>query len=134
VQYLKWLRGERNRLDLIGRYAVAWTETFDESLPILDSAGLRHTLVFEAMWRTLTERRVFGKQLEWNVFANSVSFPGQEKDDLGFSYYFGFGAGVDLYLPERLWGKIGRNFVGLRASGLVGDDVKGWSLVLSFRN
>jgi len=134
VQYLKWLREERNRLDLIGRYSVVWAETFDESLPILDSGGLRHTLVFEAVWRTLTDRRIFGKQVEWNVFTNSVSFPGQEKDDLGFTYYFGFGAGVDLYLPERLWGKIGRNFIGLRGSGMVGDDVHGWSIVLSLRN
>jgi len=68
----------------------------------------------------------------------ALEAPGTETSavvvDLGFIYYFGMGAGLDFYIPERLWGKIGRNFIGLRASGIVGDDVRGWSIVLSLRN
>ncbi|MBW2697999.1 MAG: hypothetical protein JRE70_16075 [Deltaproteobacteria bacterium] len=134
VKYLRWFGVERNRLDLQARYAISWTETFNESLRILDTSDLRNTLVFEALWRSITDVRVFKKRLSWNVFANSTSFPGQDKDDLGFTYYFGLGAGVDLYIPERLWGKIGRNFIGIRGSAIVGDDVRGWSIVLSLRN
>jgi hypothetical protein len=134
VKYLHWFGFEKNRLDLQGRYALSWNETFDESLPILDTSALRNTLVLEALWRSITDFRVFKKRLSWNTFVNTTSFPGQEKDDLGFTYYFGIGAGVDLYIPERLWGRIGRNFIGLRGSGIIGDDVRGWSIILSFRN
>lgn len=134
VKYLHWFGEEKNRLDLQARYAIAWAETFNESLPRLRSGDVRNTLTVEALWRSITDVRVLKKNLAWNVFVNSSSFPGQEKDDLGFTYYFGFGAGLDLYVPERLWGKIGRNFIGLRGSGIVGDDVRGWSIVLSLRN
>jgi hypothetical protein len=134
LKYLRWFGEEKNRFDFQARYAVSWTQTFNESLPILSSSDLRNTLVFEFLWRSITEKRLFNKRLGWNVFVNSSSFPGQDKDDLGFKYYFGMGAGLDFYIPERLWGKIGRNFIGLRASGIVGDDVRGWSLVFSLRN
>lgn len=134
VKYLHWFGDQKHRLDLQTRYSLAWAETFNESLPILHSGELRNTLTVEALWRSITDVHVFKKNLVWNVFVNSTSFPGQEKDDLGFTYYFGFGAGLDLYIPERLWGKIGRNFIGLRVSGIVGDDTRGWSLVISLRN
>jgi hypothetical protein len=134
VKYLKWFGEERHRLDLQARYAIAWAQTFNESLRILDSSDLSNTLVVEALWRSITDVRVFEKRLSWNVFVNSTSFPGQDKDDLGFVYYFGIGAGIDLYIPERLWGRIGRNFIGLRASGIIGDDTRGWAIVLSLRN
>jgi len=134
VKYLHWFGEEKNRLDLQARYAIAWTETFNESLSILRSSSWRNTLVFEGLWRSITNIKVFEKRLGWNVFVNTTSFPGQDRDDLGFNYYFGIGAGVDVYVPERLFGKIGRNFIGIRGSGIVGNDVRGWSVVVSLRS
>jgi hypothetical protein len=134
VKYLHWFGEEKRRLDLQARYAISWNETFRESLSVLDSQALRNTLAVEALWRQITDMRIFSKRLGWNVFVNSSSFPGQDKEDLGFTYYFGVGAGVDLYVPERLWGRIGRNFIGVRGSAIIGNDVRGWSVVISLRN
>jgi len=135
VRYLKWFgEKEKNRFDLETRYAITWTDTFNESLSILNTQAWKNTLTVETLYRRVTDFRILSKRFGWNTFANVTSFPGQDKRELGFTYYFGIGAGVELYIPERLWGRIGRNFIGVRGSALIGNDTRGWSVVLALRN
>jgi hypothetical protein len=110
-----------------------WTDTFNESLPVLDTSGWRNAVVVEAMWRTITDYRLFGRRIGFNAFVNNASFPGQEKDDLGFNWYFGLGGGIDVFLKQRI-GKFARlDFVGLRGTGVVGSDVRGGGIALTFK-
>jgi hypothetical protein len=133
VQYVHWLREKRHRVDLMLRYAVSYSSTLNESLPILESSGVTNSLNGEAIFRTITGWKLFNHNLGWNVFTTAGGFPGQEVDDLGFTYTFGFGAGLDFYFPDKIFGIFDRKFIGVQVSGLVGDNNHGWSLVLHLR-
>jgi hypothetical protein len=133
AQYLRWLREERRRLDFRMQYALVYSETFGESLPLLQTSGLTNTLTGEIVLRTITDVRVRNRRLAWNVFTTAAGFPGRELDDLGATYTFGFGLGLDLYFPEQILGALQRSFVGVRGSGLVGNHNHGWSVMLQIQ-
>lgn len=133
AEYRHWF-GENQRLDLLGDYAIAYSETYDESLPILATSGSSNSLQLEAGWTSITSWKAFGKPIYWNAFLNSVSFPGQEKDDLGFTYLFGIGAGLGLYLNKSIFGDFAHvNFAGVEVTAIVGNDVTGGAIGFSLR-
>ncbi len=66
---------------------------------------------------------VFERELRWIAFAGHSFLPG-EKDDLGFSYFFELGGGVEIVSPGVLPWVEG---VSLRASGIVGNGVTGFT-------
>ena len=133
LSYLRWLGQRRHRADFHLRYVLAYSETLNESLPILQASGTTHTLSGEAIFRRITQFRILGRNLAWNVFTTAGGFPGQKVGDLGFTYTFGFGAGLDLYFPDEMFGVFDRRFFGIRGSGLVGDNNSGWSIVVEMR-
>jgi hypothetical protein len=135
VQYMQWFVEERYRLDLEGKYAYGYTDTFHESMRILETSGHTHNLILLARWTTITHLKAFGKPLAWNLFVSNTSFLGQDKDDLGFRYFFGFGGGLEWYVKQKFFkGLFHLNFVGIRLEGIVGDDVTGGSIGISLRN
>ena len=133
AKYRRWLRDGRHRLDVQARYAFVYSETFNASLPILETSGHTHVLNGEVVFRTITDWRLFNQKISWNVFTSASGFPGQDVDDLGFTYTLGFGAGVGFYFPDKIFGIFDRQFVGVRGSGLVGNNTHGWSVVANLR-
>ena len=133
MKYQRWFGVERHRLELEARYSGSWTDTFNESLPVLSTSAWRNAVTVEAMWRTITDYRLFGRRIGFNAFANNSSFPGQEKDDLGFNWFFGLGGGIDVFLKQRI-GKFTRlDFVGLRGTAVLGSDVRGGGIAITFK-
>lgn len=133
ADYRYWLN-ETQRIHVVGDYAYAYTDTFDETLRILDTSGQSNSLQFEIGYTKLTKWTAFGKPIYWSALAQSLSFPGQDKDDLGFNYLFGVGGGVGLYLNQKILGDFGHvNFAGLEFSALFGNGVAGGTVGLSFK-
>jgi hypothetical protein len=133
AKYLRWL-GENRRVDLRADYALTYTTTSDESLSLLEASGFSNSLQLQVGLTNITAFKALANRFIWNTFIKSVTFPGQEQDELGFKYYFGFGAGLGLHIDQRLLGGLGHvNFAGLEVTALVGDDVRGGAISISFR-
>ncbi len=133
VQYLPWIVKDKHRLDFTARYASLWSKSFNESVDGGSVSALRHTLSAEILWHVILRWKLLGRNLSPNLFTNATTFPGQDRDDLGFNAYFGVGAGIDLYSPKPLFGLVRRDFIGVRGAAVLGNGVRGWSVVASIR-
>ena len=130
--YDRWF-GERDyHFEASGRYSHIFTETFNESTPIVKASGHADILALETRWTVFTDRTLFGEPLAWNLTASHTSFIGQDRDILGFNNFFRVGAGIDLFIQRRIFGQ-SLDFVGLAINGLIGPDVAGGSIGISIR-
>ncbi len=71
---------------------------------------------------------LFDRELRWIGFATNTFLPAQTGDQLGFSYFFEVGGGLELVDRSVIDGLEG---VSLRSSVLFGDNVYGWTAGLS---
>jgi hypothetical protein len=134
TRYDHWFGQEDYRIELKANYVHAYSETFDESLPLLEASGHTDTVTFLARWTTITDFISFGRPLAWNLYTNYTSFLNQEKDTLGFNYYFEFGGGIDWYIKKKFFHDSFKiSFVGLRAGVVVGENVTGGTIGFAFR-
>ena len=68
------------------------------------------------------------RPLFWSVFSTATTLWGDGSDALGFSYFFEFGAGLELELPDVPLIRVVR----VRGSGIVGGNITGWTAGVSF--
>ncbi len=121
---------EARDINLLGR--VRYTHLFDNvvsaSDPVLDTDGDFGVLSSGVELDGPTGLTVFGRELRWIGFAANTYLPGAQNDALGFSFFFELGGGIEIVDREVISGIEG---VSLRGSGIVGDNVTGWSAGLS---
>ena len=87
----------------------------------------------QARYSSDTGHKVYDLPLWWNGRAEGIFFPGLEEDDLGFTYYFKLGGGLDLVRPTEIMDiKLFRT-VGLEASAIIGDNLIGGSVGISLQ-
>lgn len=80
-----------------------------------------------------TGYKLYGLPLWWNGRAEGIFFPGLEEDDLGFTSYLKLGGGLDLVRPTEIMDiKLFRT-VGLEASAIIGNNLRGDSVGISLR-
>ena len=132
ARYDHWF-GE-GRIELIGLYTYSYTHTYDETFDFLDSSGSVNVLDFDARWTAPTGLRFFGVPLRWKVFGSYTDFLDLQKDDLGFTYFFEYGGGFDFEVDYRALGVFNLRNAGIEVSGVVGDDITGWSIGIVVRN
>ncbi len=132
AKYDHWF-GE-GRMELIGLYTYSYTNTFDETFEILDSSGDNNVVVFNARWTAPTGLRPFGVPLRWKVFGGYTDFLDLQKNDLGFTHLFEYGGGFDFEVDSRALGLFNLRNLGIEVSGIVGDNINGWSIGIVIRN
>lgn len=131
ASYDRWF--DEKRLELGGTYTAAYTETFNVSDDLLQVEGTSHTVVLRARYSGPTGWITNHRPWRWNVYSTYTDFVDQPKTALGFTYYVTVGAGVmyEWNLKPLNW--FGLRFVGLQGGVIVGDDVDGWTLGISFQ-
>lgn len=110
------------------RYNQLFDEVLDASDPVLESSGSFGVFTAGAEIDGPTGMTVFSRELRWIGFAANTYLPGEQNDALGFSFFFEIGAGIELVDREVISGIEG---ISLRGSGIIGDNVTGWTAGLS---
>jgi len=123
--YDRWW--DKGRLELGLQYSGLYTNTFDESNPVLEAAGWSQTLVLAGRWSDETGWEMAGRPWRWNVYGRYTTFPDQDKSVLGFDSYFEIGAGLDYENNTKVFGLFGWRMTGLKFGIIGGDDVDGFS-------
>ena len=115
--------GER-RVESRITYTHAYTDVFDAPSNSLAFSGHNDVITALGRFTVPTGMTIFQQPLFWNVFSTATTLWGEGSDALGFSYFFEFGAGLDLEVPDVPLIRVLR----LRGSGIVGGNITGWSL------
>ena len=111
-----------------GRYSHFFVDVFNASDRVLETSDFFGTLTLRTELEGPTGATLFGSDLNWVLSARGVYLPGQVGDALGFSAFGEFGGGVKVAVPDlvpRL------QAASLRAAGIVGGNVTGWTVGVS---
>ncbi|MFQ5992414.1 MAG: hypothetical protein ACE5NA_08255 [Nitrospiraceae bacterium] len=134
AKYDRFWGEEEERFEVEFDYTYAYHESFNEDLDRVSFAGTTDTLNLLVRYSEPTGAKVFGLPLRWNALVETSIFPTVDKDDTGFKFYFTFGGGLDLQIDWKPFGIDAYRYLGLRVSGLVGDDLTGFGVSISLRN
>jgi hypothetical protein len=129
--YDRWWGSKRFEVD--ASYTGLYTETFNESDPVLEASGWTRTFVALGRWSGATGWVTAGRPWRWNTYGSYTSFPGQEAEILGFDYYFEVGAGLDYEMNSKILGIFGLRMLGLSLGLITGDNVDGYSFGITFQ-
>lgn len=111
-----------------GRYSHFFVDVFNASDRVLETSDFFGTLTLRTELEGPTGATLFGSDLNWVLSARGVYLPGQVGDALGFSAFGEFGGGVKIAVPDVL---PRLQAASLRAAGIVGGNVTGWTLGVS---
>jgi len=122
------------RWEVIGTYSHGYHRSYNASRGVIEFSG--HTDTIGALIRRSahTGADLFSIPLDWNVFASYTGFIGLDPDVLGFNSLLSVGAGLDLRVRKRPFDIGNLRSVGLNFSAVLGENVAGGTLGISFRN
>jgi hypothetical protein len=132
LKYDRWLKLQR--VVVIGHVIYGYTRTFDESDAQLAASGDMTVLDVEGRWTGPTGLRLQGLPVRWKLVGGYTELLDAEKDSLGFRRFLEYGGGADLALDVKVLDLFNLRYLGLIFTGIVGDDVTGWSFGLTFGN
>ncbi len=124
---------QKNRLELTGQYNLSYTDTFSSSNRYLDTHGWSNTALVKLRLSGPTAWESYGRSWRWVSYINHTSFLDQEKFALGFTNYFEVGVGLDYEWNIKPLNWFGLRTIGLKAGALIGDDMDGYTVGLTFR-
>ncbi|GEO36399.1 hypothetical protein SAE02_05470 [Skermanella aerolata] len=119
--------GEDANLKLSLRYNQLLDRSFDASADELEGINSYGVLTGSARIDGPLPVTLAGRSLRWIGFASNTFLPGSKRD-LGFSFFFELGGGVEIVDPSIVEGVEG---ISLRTSAIAGDGVYGWSIGLA---
>gem|GEM_PF-6979094 len=122
------------RWEVIGTYSHGYHRSYDASKSFIEFSG--HTDTVGALVRrsAYTGTQLFSFPLDWNAFASYTGFIGLDSEVLGFNSLISVGAGLDLRVQKRPFGIGDLRTVGLNISAVLGENVAGGTIGISFRN
>jgi hypothetical protein len=123
----------KKRLEVEASYTGLYTETFNESDPVLESSGWTRTFVALGRWSGATGWVTAGRPWRWNTYGSYTGFPGQEVEILGFDYYLEVGAGLDYEMNSKILGIFGLRMLGVKLGVITGENVEGYSVGITFQ-
>jgi len=130
--YDRWFDHGR-RLELEGAYTLTYTTIDSDNEVLRDSSGWHDTLVLRARWSAPTDGGTWEHPWRWNTYATYVLFPGQAKSALGFRHYLDLGVGISYGWNIKALDWFGVRSIGIKAGIIVGDDVDGYSIGVTFQ-
>jgi hypothetical protein len=119
--------GEDSNLKLSLRYNHLLDRSFKASADELEGINSYGVLTGSARIDGPLPVTLAGFPLRWIGFASNTFLP-RSKDNLGFSFFFELGGGVEIVDPSIVDGVEG---ISLRTSSIAGDGVYGWSIGLA---
>lgn len=105
-------------------------ETFQSTRGSVEFSSYVTTLRLSGEWVHPTALRIRSAPLSIVTMLGGTSFAGPYRDELGFAYFVDAGLAFELDLSDREW-LISRLRLG--AKGIVGEDVTGWSAIISWK-
>jgi hypothetical protein len=134
--YDQW-QDNGGRLQLVGVYSLAYlhneSDIEGDVERSLDNSGWGHTLELSARWSAPTGLYTRGRPWRWSTYLSHTNFIDLEKEALGFSYYFELGGGISYEVNVRPLDWFGIRFIGFEAGLILGEDVDGYSVGISFQ-
>lgn len=124
VEYQRPLANDIN-LAANARYNYLYSDVYNASDSVLETNDDFGVFTARAEFDGPTGQTVFGRDLRWIGFLAGTYLPGSQSDALGFDSFVEIGGGLEFVDPNVIQGIEG---VSLRASGIVGDNVSGWSV------
>ena len=133
VKFDRWFGDQDYRLEISGHYVHVYSETYDESTPVVKASGHTDIVSLTPRWTVVTDHTLFGVPLAWSLNARYTSFIGQSRALLGFNEFFEVGAGIELHIRKHIFDEP-INSVGLEFTSLFGDDISGFGIAITIRN
>lgn len=106
------------------RYNLLYSEVYDASDSVLETNSDFGVLTARAESNGPTGKTAFGRDLRWIGFIGGSYLTGSQSDALGFDSFVEIGGGIELVDREVIEGIEG---ISLRASGIIGNNVTGWT-------
>jgi hypothetical protein len=126
VEYQRPLSSDINLLTN-ARYNYLYSEVYDASDSVLETDSDFGVFTARAELDGPTGTTAFGRELRWIGFLAGTYLPGSQSDTLGFDSFVEIGGGIEVVDRGVIEGIEG---VSVRASGIVGNNVTGWSVGL----
>jgi hypothetical protein len=131
LAYNRWF--DDYRLEYSGHYTLAYTDTFDATAELLETSDWSQIAFARFRVSGPLDYQTWGRPWRWNAYLSHTNFLDQEKEALGFSYYYEVGAGVDWEANIKPLDWFGIRLIGLRLGVITGDDVDGFNVGLTMR-
>lgn len=133
-QDLSWeMWSERGRIELNGSLVISYTDTTDNDYKNLDTFGLGYSAIVGIRYSEPTAWRWNNKRWWWNTYYQHINLLNQDKISMGFKYYNEVGIGIEYEALIKPLDLFGLRYIGFKIGGIVGDDVTGASIGLTFR-
>lgn len=111
------------------RYNQLLGKALSASSPLLETNDNDGVFTANAKLDGPTPLRLLSRELRWIGYTSTTWLPGDQGDELGFNYFVELGGGIELVDRDIVSGIEG---ISLRASGIVGENVTGWSAGATF--
>ena len=128
ILYDRWWKDQR--LEFIGTVTAVYTKT---ATAFIDYGGWDEVTQLNLRWSGNTGITTDGKPWRWNLYTDYTDFVTTPKAALGFRRYLETGVGMEWEWTQKPLDWFGIRFLGIKAGYIVGDDVTGYSIGLTFR-
>ena len=107
-----------------------YIDTYDSSSDLIDFDSHDTTLAIKLDSVHPTNLSVGAFPLALVTHVGGTTFLGNNRDALGFDYFFEFGLAIEMDISQKQWHL---NKFRLGANAIYGEDVTGWGLLLGYR-
>ncbi len=107
-----------------------YIDTYDSSSDLIDFDSHDTTLAIKLDSVHPTNLSVGAFPLALVTHVGGTTFLGDNRDALGFDYFFEFGLAIEMDISQKQWHL---NKFRLGANAIYGEDVTGWGLLLGYR-
>ncbi len=133
IDAIYWYWYDDYRLELSAHYNLAYTDSFSETEPILDTHAWSQTGQLKSRISGPTSLTLSGRPWRWQAYANHTNFITQKNSALGYTALFEIGGGIEWEINIKPLDWFGWQSIGISAGIITSRNVEGFNVGLTAR-